>query len=152
MIKFAVETWDAMLPEAEAIFPIHWQELAVDKDKIKLAIDNDRYRAMEAGGILHVLTVRSDRRLVGYYVAFLLPHVHYKEAGLMAFTDFYFILPKFREGGSGAKLFVEAEKTLRARGVTKAYLSCKVHQDHTELFERLGWKKTDFSFTKYFGA
>jgi hypothetical protein len=32
--------------------------------------------------------------------------------------------------------------------VTKAYLSCKVHKDMTELFEALGWHKTDFCFAK----
>ena len=107
---------------------------------------------MEKSGILHIVTIRSTGRLVGYYIAFVLPHhVHYSKAGIMAFTDIYYILREFRTGGTGTKLFIEAERTLRNRGVVKAYLSCKVHDDHTALFEGLGWKKTDYAFTKMLG-
>lgn len=128
----------------------HHGELALDQDKIELALDLDRYEAMRAAGILHVVTMRDAWQLVGYFVAFLLPHVHYKNAGLMAFTDIYYVMPEYRRSG-GAQLFIQAEKTMKERGVTKAYLSCKVHQDHSALFEHLGWTFTDKSFTKYLG-
>ena len=103
---------------------------------------------MDAKGILHILTLRDDGKLVGYYLAFVFPHVHYASSGLMSFTDVYYLRPEYRRGGIGAALLAEAERTLRDRGVTKAYLSCKVHQDHSELFQMLGWRKTDYCFAK----
>lgn len=107
---------------------------------------------MDAAGILHILTMRVGANLVGYYMAFILPHPHYQDSGLMAITDAYYVLPEYLSGGRGMQLFVEAEQSLKKRGVVKAYLSCKIHKDLSELFEGLGWRLTDKSFTKYFGA
>lgn len=103
---------------------------------------------MDAKGILLILTARDESRLVGYYLAFVFPHVHYETSGLMSFTDVYYLKPEYRRGETGAVLFAEAERVLRERGVTKAYLSCKVHKDMTPLFEALGWTKTDYCFAK----
>ena len=147
-MKFQVENWKTLWNEGRDLFYAHWQELGLNKDVITLDVDNERYIDMDKSGILHVLTARESGKLVGYYVAFVLPHGHYKNSGLMAFTDFYYIVNEFRVGGAGAKLFIEAERTLRERGVVKAYLSCKVHQDHSPLFEGLGWNKSDYAFTK----
>ncbi len=148
---FQIENWEKFFADVQPIFPLHWAELALDQDAVKLGIDNERYLQMQAAGMLHILTMRSAGELVGYYIAFVLPHTHYKDAGLMAFTDIYFVLPEFRKGPTGMALFIEAERTLKERGVKKAYLSCKVHMDHSKLFEALGWTFTDKSFTKYIG-
>lgn len=147
-MTFQVETWKDLRRDGESLFRVHWEDLAMDKSEIELSIDHARYDEMEAAKILHVLTARDDGKLVGYFVAFVLPHAHYNKAGLMAFTDFYYMSESARAGGAGAKLLIEAERTLRERGAVKAYLSCKVHQDHSPLFEKLGWRKTDFSFCK----
>src|SRR5215469_14255804 len=119
-LNYRVEPWHPFYEDAAEIFPKHWAELALDKDKIPLALDTERYDAMEKAGILHTVVARTyDGAVVGYYIAFLLPHVHYKTSGLMAFTDIYYILPEFRKGIAGVNLFVEAERTMRAKGVTK---------------------------------
>lgn len=145
---FHVEPWRPFFEEARPLMQRHWEEIAVDQGTIKLSLNEERYQAMADGGILHVLAARADGALVGYYIAFLLPHVHYQDAGLMAFTDIYFMLPEFRRGSAGIRLFVEAEKSLRARGVVKTYLSTKVHKDNGPIFEKLGWKLTDRVYTK----
>lgn len=148
MLTFQLETWREFFQEAKPLMQLHWEEIALDKKSIKLSLDEEKYQTMSDSGILHVLGVRFDDVLVGYYIAFLLPHVHYKEAGLMAFTDIYFLLPECRKANNGALLFIEAEKSLKAKGVTKAYLSTKVHKDNSILFEKLGWTLSDKSFTK----
>ena len=151
MITFQVEKWASYYPDAEPLMPQHWREMAMDQDRIKLSLDVPKYEQMEHNGVLHILTARDDGMLVGYYLAFIFPHFHYADAGLMAFTDIYWLKPEYRKGPTGALLFIEAERSLKARGVTKAYNSCKIHQDHTALFERLGWIPTDICFTKYLG-
>lgn len=130
------------------LFRQEWEEIALDKDHISLSVDVDRYSQMQALGTLHILGARDDGKLVGYYIAFLFPHPHYKDAGAMAMTDVYYLLPQYRRGGYGVTLLVEAERSLREKGITKAYISCKVQHDHTELFEHLGWTKSDFCFIK----
>lgn len=150
MITFQIERWAPFFAEAEPIMQRHWEEIAIDRETIKLSLDRERYQQMDDAGILHILSAREHGILIGYYIAFILPHVHYKEAGLMAFTDIYYVERAARRGPIGMSLFVEAEKSLRARGVVKTYLSTKVHKDNGPIFERLGWTLTDRTYTKCF--
>jgi hypothetical protein len=151
VITFQVERWREFAPDGYQIFPRHWEDLSLDRDKISLSVDDPKYQQLDDLGILHIVTARKDGRLIGYFLSFLMIHPHYKDAGMMAVADIYYLLPEARSGGTGVKLFAEVEKSLRERGVIKAYLSCKIHQDHTELFTRLGWKATDIMFTKHLG-
>jgi hypothetical protein len=78
----------------------------------------------------------------------LLTHLHYKDAGLMYYTDVYYLKPEHRRGGNGAKFMIAVQQILKFRGVVKLYMSTKVHQDNGPLFERLGMKLSDRVFTK----
>lgn len=152
MITFHVEHWREFEREANWIFPIHWKDVGLDHQRVQLSMDNPKYEQLDDLGLLHVVVVRSDGEIVGYYMAFMMVHPHYKDAGLMAVTDVYYLLPEFRTGGTGARLFAFVESSMKERGVTKAYLSCKIHQDHSELFVKMGWKPTDITFTKHLGS
>lgn len=148
--KFHVESFETWWRDAQELIPIHYEELSLDKDRVKIGIDCDRYLNMEAAGMLHIVTVRlSDGKMVGYYIAMILPHMHYKDAGLMAYTDMYFIAPEYRIGGAGAKMMVFVEETLRRREVMKVYITTKLKLDLSPVFEALGWKATDKVFTKF---
>lgn len=148
--EFHVENFETWHRDAEHLFQAHYEELSLDKDRVQYSLHCQRYLDMEAAGMLHIITIRLDGgKIAGYYIAMVLPHMHYKDAGLMAYTDMYFIAPEYRVGGVGAKLLVFVEETLRQRGVLKAYITTKLKQDHTELLEALGWKATDKVFTKF---
>lgn len=146
-ISFKVEKWSEALPEMKEIFPIHWEELALNKDAIKMSVFEERYAVMESQNALLVVTARTIERLVGYFVVFLLPHLHYQDAGNMAHTDMYFLLPEFRNG-SGAKLLMCVQDALRLRGIKKMYLSTKIHKSHTELFQLMGFTPSDIMHVK----
>lgn len=149
MITFQEESWKDFYPDGEKLFPLHWEELALNKDKIKQSVDHERYAQLDSMGMIYTITARKDGNLVGYAICFLITHMHYKDSGMMALADMYYILPEFRKGGCGARLFVEMENGLRKKGVVRAHMSCKVHQDHEALFARLGWEFTDKTFSKY---
>ena len=82
----------------------------------------------------------------------LIPHLHYKDAGIMASTDMYFMLPESRRGMTGFRFVEFIEKSLIARGCKKIYISCKVHQDLQAFWEALGYRFSDKMFTKLLGA
>lgn len=141
------------------LWPLHFEDLSLDRAQIPLDVDEARYKWIESQGGLHLCTIRADSKLVGYFILTLIPHLHYKSAGLMAYTDVYYILPEFRKGGAGVRLIKFVERTLKLRRVShpvygedlrvvKMYLSCKLKQDHTEVFEALGFRATDKVFTK----
>lgn len=147
-MTFQLEAWRDFFPEALLLMERHYSEIALNQAQIKFSLDSKKYQSMEESGMLHVLAVRIGAKLIGYYIAFVLPHIHYQNAGLMAFTDIYYLLPEYRRGNSGVQMFIEAEESLRKKGVVKAYISTKLHKDATALFEQLGWTATDKAFTK----
>jgi GNAT superfamily N-acetyltransferase len=149
MLKFSVEKWADVLPEIERLFPAHYEELAMDRDRIKLAPNVALYTQGEANGILFLAVARNEEgEAVGYFVSAVLPHLHYRYAGPMSTADAYFLLPKYRTATAGMKFLMFIEEELRKRGVTKMYISTKLHRDNSKLFEALGYRATDMLFTK----
>lgn len=148
MITYHFEKWPDFVKDAEELFPLHWEELALDKHRIRQDMDGERYLNLDKLGMLHITTARFHGVLIGYAVNFLMTHMHYKSSGLMAIADMYFLLPEFRKGNCGLKLFQTMEAGLKEKGVVRAHTSCKVHQDHEQFFARLGWKFTDKTFSK----
>lgn len=147
-LTFQTENAKRFLEDGKQIFPQHWRELALDQDEIPYDLDVARYLQLDQLGMLLIVGVRDGDRLVGYAVMFLSPHFHYRSSGLMAMADMYYLLPEYRKGVIGLQLFTALERELKARGVTRAHIGCKVHQDHEKLFERLGWRFTDKTFSK----
>jgi hypothetical protein len=150
-LSFSVERWRDFWPGLQKLQVRHWEELGLDRDRIPLGVDDIRFGVIDEQDLLHIVTVRAEGELIGYYMAVVMPHLHYKDAGLMAFTDMYFILPEYRTG-VGARMMSFVEHSLKERGVVKIYLSCKVHEDHSKLFEAMNYRKSDISFTKYIGV
>jgi hypothetical protein len=151
MVTIQVERWADFYPASKAVFPSHWRELALHQDEIPLSIDEKKYETLDATGVLLILTARDAGNLVGYFLWFLMPHLHYSQSGPMGMTDMYFVLPEYRSG-TGARLFIASEAELRRRGVIKAITSCKVHEDHTQFLEKLGWIFSDKTFVKLLGG
>lgn len=151
MITYQVENLCDCLNEIELLLQAHFDEVATNKEKLeKPQMDMDAYYALESVGELHVLTARSDGKVIGYYVAFVRPHLHYIHV-LSAITDVYYLSPDYRKGTAGIKLFQEAERTLKARGVKRIFSGTKLHKDMGKLFEYLGWKETERLYSKWIG-
>ena len=145
------EKWAECIEEMRTIFPAHWRELARYKQEIAMDVDADRYAALDQAGALVLITARVDGKLIGYFLGFCMPHCHYKSSGLWGMTDMYFILPEYRNG-AGVRLFVGFERELRRRGCVQAVTSCKLHEDHTDFLQKLGWTWTDKTFQKHLGG
>lgn len=150
MVTFAVEPWVDVKHEMAALWPAHWREVALDHDAIPLDPDLELYDQLADSGMLHLLIAREAGRIVGYHVSIVKPHLHYKTS-LHAQTDVYYISPEFRQGMTGVRLFKEAEASLVARGVKKMITGTKLSLDMGKIFERLGWRETERTYTKCIG-
>lgn len=144
---YQVESFEECKDEFEPFVMIHWGELGLTKEDVPIDFDWERFFEQERKGKLHTVTVRKDGKLVGYHIAFLGSHPHYKST-LHAMTDLYYLLPELRQGRTGLKLFKFAEEKLKELGVVKIYTGCKVILDHTRLFEYLGYEFSDKQFIK----
>ena len=145
------EKWDDFVVEALPLFKMNYQELSTDKATIPLDVREEEFSNLDAKGVLHAVTAREDGKLIGYHISALLPHMHYKSSGLMAYTDVYFLHPDYRIGTTGIKLLNEVERTLAERGIKKFYIGTKIHSDNGALLEALGYRPTDRIYTKLLG-
>ena len=149
LIQFAVERFSAIRrEEMDELFRVHWKEIALNQDRIPLDVDYEKYTELDRKELLHIVTVRDEGRLVGYHCSVVTTHPHYKSSK-MALVDVYFLLPDYRMTRAGINLFAYAEKTLRERGdIVKLLCSTKIHQDHSRIFQFLGWVETERTYSK----
>jgi GNAT superfamily N-acetyltransferase len=158
-VDYQIEPILTAWPDIKPLIEAHWEEVALNKDKIKLAINEDYYRKREADGSLVMVTVRDPNerswyfdpgKLVGYCILLIMPHPHYKN-DTMALFDVYYVRPEYRKGRVGLNMFKFVEAKMRERGVVKMIAGNKLHRDIGRLFEHLGWTEIERTFSKYIG-
>lgn len=137
------------------LFKQHWLEIALNKDRIRLDPDWDKYFDLDLADILNVLTVRANGVLVGYVFVLVFPHLHYFST-TWAQTDMFWLQPAYREGWTGVRMFRELEKHLKTRGVKVIHVVVKLHYQAergtlNKLFERLGYHPIETVMAKYIG-
>lgn len=144
------EAFEPFLREVQPLLPRHWEELALNKDKVPLAPDYDRYLRMDREGMISVVTVRAQGALVGYSIFVVQPGFHYKTC-LEARMDIFWLAPEYRGRGGGVRLFKAHEQELKRRGVQRIYAGSKLHKDSSRLFMALGYDPIEQWFSKWIG-
>jgi GNAT superfamily N-acetyltransferase len=150
MITFQEETYDEVFKEMTEIFPTHWKELALDQEQVPLDPQYEVYRDREKAGQLLVLTIRKDSVMVGYFIGFVCPALHYKTC-LTCTMDIFYVHPDHRGGSLGVKLFTRVKDICKSRGVKKIVVGSKMHKDASVLFERLGYTEIERFFSLWIG-
>jgi hypothetical protein len=143
---FQVESVEDWASESKDLVYAHWQELGLDLD-LEIAPDYGKMQILEGLGMFKVITVREDDRLVGYLLAVVNTHLHYRNSPKVLIVDAYYVSPECRSG-TGVKLVRFTEAVAKQLGTIKIYFSCKVHKDHSKLFNALGYRLSDYAFTK----
>src|SRR5690348_11565534 len=104
MITAQLETLGDCLEEMKILFPLHWDEIAIFKDKMPLEPQYEIYFRREAAGELVMPILRCDGKIIGYWPTFVAPGLHYGST-LTATTDILYVHPDHRGNGSGKLLF-----------------------------------------------
>lgn len=128
----------------------HWEEIALNKDKIKLNPCWGTYGELERSGSLKIFTARDNGKLVGYFVVVVSKHMHYKDH-LFANNDIVFVAKEYRKGFVGVNLIKFAEKCLKEDGVSVMTINTKVHQPFDKLLDFLKFTKIERIYSKYIG-
>jgi len=147
MITAQLESFERLIPEIEDLTPLHWEELALNKDVVPLSPQYDVYIARERAGELVTMTLREAGKLIGYFIGFVAPGLHYSTC-LTCHMDILFVHPEHRNGRAGTVLFKELEKELRRRGVQRWFVGTKCHHDISKFFERLGFERVEYVYSK----
>lgn len=144
------ESFEAGLPELKALLPLHYEELALNQDKVPLSPQYEIYFERERRGELLYMTMREAGALIGYFIGFIAPGLHYSTC-LTCTQDIFFIHPDKRRGLHGPRLFRAVEHELRRRGVQRWFVGSKVNSDASALFERLDFEKVETHYSKWLG-
>ncbi|MGE9796853.1 GNAT family N-acetyltransferase [Acinetobacter baumannii] len=150
MITAHVERFEANLDYLKPLLPIHYKELALNQDKVPLSPQFDKYIAAEHCGELLFVGLRSAGELVGYFIGFVAPGLHYSTC-LTCQMDIFYVLPEHRGSGAGYQLFKFVEKTLKKRGVQRFFVGSKMHKDASWLFEKLGYTPVETYYSTWLG-
>jgi hypothetical protein len=123
------------------LIELHWDEIALNKDSIKLNPDWDAYSSLEKQGKLKVFTSREGGLLVGYFVVVLGTNIHYKDH-MFANNDVIYLHKDYRKGFAGIRLIKED-------GVSVLTINIKVHKPFDKVLERLKFKHIERVYSKY---
>ena len=149
-ISYAIETYQTVQEEMRTLVGEHWEEIAVNKDKIKLNPDWESYEHLSDEGYLGIYTARSNGALVGYFIVVATPNIHYKDH-IFGVNDVLFLQKKYRKGLTGVKLIKFAEKDLKEKGVSVLVINTKVHTPFDKILERMKYSLIERVYSKYIG-
>ena len=150
MIEYNVEKLSNCLEELKPLLASHYEEVAMYKDKINFNPDYARYKVLEEAGALHIVVARDAEELVGYFICFLMPHLHYKD-NLYAVNDIVYIKEELRSSKAGLDMFNYAENSLRSLGASVLCIHMKTSLPFDSLCEGLGYDYAERNYTKYIG-
>ncbi len=148
MITYQQESLATCKADAIPLLEKHWEEIALNKEKIKLNPDWKAYADLEDADILKIFTAREDgKKLVGYFVVFVKSHIHYKDH-LFAYNDILFVDEDYRKGFTSVRLMKFAEKCLKVDGVEVMVVNTKRHKPFDSLLIWLGYKHVENLYSK----
>ena len=115
MITIKLATVDEMLAQATVLFEEHYEEIARNKQIMKLKPDEKTYHQMEEMRKIFILSAWQDDVLIGYSVNFVTNHLHYADL-VIAQNDLLYITKEKRGSRAGLRLIKETENYAASLG------------------------------------
>lgn len=152
MITAQVEPFMAQVEELKRLLDDHYEELALNKDKVPLSPQWNLYADHENSGRLVYVALRERGELIGYIISIVAPGLHYSTC-LTAHMDILFVRPDRRDQfARGVLLMIDTlEAELRRRGVQRWFMGTKLHKDIGAIFRRRKFEAVEMTYTKWIG-
>ena len=126
------------------------QHLVSTPYNLKMNVDWQAYFNLCRADKLKVFTARKNNKLIGYLIAFINTHLHYKDY-LVACCDMVYVKPEYRKSGTGYYLIEYAENKLYDIGVTIFGINTRVDHPFDKLMSRMQYNLQERSYSKYIG-
>lgn len=146
MVTYQLDSYSSIKNEIKPLLSEHWEEIAINKDQIKLNPDWKEYARLDSIGALRCFTARKDGELIGYFVVIIRKSLHYSDH-LFAYNDIIFLTKQGRKGTTGYKLLKYVTEEVAKEGVSLMIVNTKTHQPFDPLLERLGYNHSENLFT-----
>lgn len=150
MVTFQQEMLFEIVNEVDDLLQLHYEEVTLDQDRIKLDPMWARYAAIEQAGAFVVYTARKHGKLIGYAGFFINHHLHFADLKT-AINDVLFLHPDNRTGRTSINLMRFAEKQLIARlGSFKLVWHAKPSNHLASILLRMGYAHEETILSKHF--
>ena len=124
----------------EGILSEHWEQLAGNKDKIKLKPDVNKYQMLQEVGMLFNIIAYKEEELIGYSIILISPNLHYMD-DKFAMVDVIFVKANSRVSRAGIDLINKTEEVCRKEGVSMLSFHTKPsHSTIEKILYRKGFK------------
>ena len=146
-IDISLATVDEMLAKASILFEEHYEEIARNKQIMKLKPDEKAYRNLEEANQIFILSAWQDDVLIGYSVNFVLNHPHYADL-VVAQNDLLYIKREMRGGRAGLKLIKETETYATSLGCKLMLWHAKENTALSAILPRIKYGVQDIIYSK----
>lgn len=150
MLTAAPESFIENVGELKTLIHAHWKKLALDKDKVPLDPQWEVYFAREQAGELSFVVLRDAGRMVGYWITFIAPGLHYRTC-LTATMDIWNVLPDYERAGPILTLSRAVLRELERRGVNRSFVGEKLHKPCGKLYRAMGYEAIETMYSKWIG-
>ena len=139
------------LEQAKDLLYMHWEELALNKDKVYLNPDVNKYVLLQQAGSLCNIVVYKDEMVVGYSIIFLSTNMHYQDH-IYANVDVLYVHPEYRHSTIGARLLVATEQLAKDNGASVILHHAKPYVPMIiKPLEKLNYQLYELMYGKYIG-
>lgn len=135
MITTHIELLMDHVEEIHKLLPSHYHEISEHyKHGVPMNPDLNKYQIKEDNGEILYIALRDSGELVGYYIGFIQPALHYKDCLTLA-LDIIYVTPDSRGQKGGAMLMNHVIAEAKRRGVKVMTMGFK--ESHRAHMERL---------------
>lgn len=150
-IAYNVDT-DKFLDDAADVLIEHWEELALNKEHVKLAPDRKKYKQLQELGIINNIVIYDGDKVVGYSVLIVQPNLHYSE-NVFAHVDIIYVSKQYRHSSIGARLLLTTEQAAKNLGASVITHHAKPYAPMIiKPLEKLGYSLYEHIYGKYLGV
>ena len=140
-------TYDEFCVIADPLFEEHYEEIARNKQIMKLKPNYQLYEALNSTGWLFIYVAMRDDVCIGYSMNIMMHHLHYADLRI-AQNDILFVKKEFRGGRLGLRLLKVTEDHARSEGCKLMLWHAKENTALAELLPKLKYGVQEIMYSK----
>ena len=140
-------TYDEFVVLADPLFEEHYEEIARNKQIMKLKPNYQLYEALNSTGWLFIYVAMRDDVCIGYSMNIMMHHLHYADLRI-AQNDILFVKKEFRGGRLGLRLLKVTEDYARSEGCKLMLWHAKENTALAELLPKLKYGVQEIMYSK----
>ena len=140
-------TYDEFKVLGDPLFEEHYEEIARNKQVMKLKPNYQLYEALNSTGWLFIYVAMRDDVCIGYSMNIMMHHLHYADLRI-AQNDILFVKKEFRGGRLGLRLLKATEDHARSEGCKLMLWHAKENTALAKLLPKLKYGVQEIMYSK----